>query len=834
VSGLATVVRSGVGRRRVQTVVIALSAFLAVTAAVLAGSLLAASKAPFERSFAAQNGAHLSALFDGGRVTGAQAAATAHAAGVAESAGPFAVVTQTPRLPGGMGLPPLTIAGRDRPGAGVDRVTIVQGRWPSAPGEIAVVDGPGLGDELTFADLPGSPAFTVVGRVRSASSSADAWVVPSAIPSLTSPGSVPGRQMLYRLTAATTTAEIDSERSVVAAMVPAGSLLGSQSWLTLKQAADRNSALFVPFLVAFGLLGVVMAILSVGGVVSGAVGAATLRIGVLKAIGFTPAQVVRAYLGQALIPAGIGIVLGAVVGSVLAVPLLKQTEDVYESSGSGVAPWVGLVVVAVAVAVVAGTAWLAALRAGRLRTADALAIGRAPVAGRGRRAAALSGRLPLPRPVTLGLAQPFARPGRLTAMVATVVFGAASVALAVGLAGTLGLIETARTHDTAPVSVDAFGAGGRFGPGGQVAGPGERSAGQNAGTGTGAAGQNAGAGTGSTGQTAGPGTGPGGQPGSGSAGKQADPLAGGGPSAAKVESVIDAQPGTKASYGMVEAPATLAGVTGEVDVVGYSADPRWAGFEMTEGRWFAGPGEAVAPTPLLTAAGAKIGDTVIATVGGHRIPLRIVGELFSTRNQGMQLFTDLSTLSAAIPDVTPSEYRVAVAPGIDLDAYVNKLNTALQPLGLGAMRNPASHSDVLLALDTLTLFLTVMLVAVAALGILNAVVLQTRERVRELGVHKAIGMTPRQAVTVVLSSVVLVGVVGGVAGVPAGVALHRVLMPAMGASAGIRLPRALLEVYHPWLLLLLAAGGLVIAVVGALLPAGWAARLRTATALRTE
>ena len=73
-----------------------------------------------------------------------------------------------------------------------------------------------------------------------------------------------------------------------------------------------------------------------------------------------------------------------------------------------------------------------------------------------------------------------------------------------------------------------------------------------------------------------------------------------------------------------------------------------------------------------------------------------------------------------------------------------------------------------------------------------------------------------------------------VAGVPAGVALHRVLMPAMAGSAGIRLPEALLEVYRPWLLLALATGGLLIAVVGALLPAGWAARLRTATALRTE
>jgi putative ABC transport system permease protein len=38
----------------------------------------------------------------------------------------------------------------------------------------------------------------------------------------------------------------------------------------------------------------------------------------------------------------------------------------------------------------------------------------------------------------------------------------------------------------------------------------------------------------------------------------------------------------------------------------------------------------------------------------------------------------------------------------------------------------------------------------------------------------------------------------------------------------------------PFQLLPLGLGGVVIAMLGALLPAGWAARARTATALRTE
>ena len=44
----------------------------------------------------------------------------------------------------------------------------------------------------------------------------------------------------------------------------------------------------------------------------------------------------------------------------------------------------------------------------------------------------------------------------------------------------------------------------------------------------------------------------------------------------------------------------------------------------------------------------------------------------------------------------------------------------------------------------------------------------------------------------------------------------------------------MLNVYRPWELVLLALAGLVIAVAGALAPASWAARTRTAFALRAE
>ena len=88
-----------------------------------------------------------------------------------------------------------------------------------------------------------------------------------------------------------------------------------------------------------------MSVIIVGSVVSGAVGTSLRRIGILKAIGFTPREVVRAYVAQALIPAGVGIALGVVLGNLLAVPLLDDTEQVYGTASLTVAWWVDVVVV---------------------------------------------------------------------------------------------------------------------------------------------------------------------------------------------------------------------------------------------------------------------------------------------------------------------------------------------------------------------------------------------------------------------------------------------------------------------------------------------------------
>ena len=99
--------------------------------------------------------------------------------------------------------------------------------------------------------------------------------------------------------------------------------------------------------------------------------------------------------------------------------------------------WVDVGVPVGICALAAVAALLPALHAGRLSSVQAIAIGRAPRSGSGYRAHRLLGRVPLPRPVTIGLAAPFARPSRTLLTLAAVLIGATAITFALGLNSSL-------------------------------------------------------------------------------------------------------------------------------------------------------------------------------------------------------------------------------------------------------------------------------------------------------------------------------------------------------------------------------------------------------------
>ena len=790
-SALGKVVRSGVGRRRVQTAVMALTTMLAVTASVLAVGLLVASQAPFQRAFDRQRGPHLSAMFDGTKATEEQAAATANAVGVTASAGPFTALTLAPTVrphPGpGMDipsdapplkLPPSLVVGRASPGGSLDQLELVGGRWATGPGEIVWSYGSmrlALGDKITYEDAPGRPTLTIVGLARSISATADAWVTPEQLAALAMPGAGVSYQMLYRFQRADSDAEMSADRAAVQAAAPPESLSGTASYLQAKLHVERAAAPFTPFLIAFGVLGLVMSMLIIGIVVSGAVSAGTRRIGILKSLGFTPPQVIRAYVAQALIPAAVGTAIGVVLGNLGAIPVLHEEGEVYGTAAETIAPWIDLAVPAAALLAVTVAALLPAIRAGRLRTVDAIAVGRTPRVGRGRAARRLLGRLPLPRPVSLGMANLFTRPARSATIALAVLLGALGVTFGAGLAISVSSVQAGlNQRDAGDVIV--------------------------------------------TGDAPRPGT------------TNNRPA-----SEEELTAMVAKQAGTARYFTTSEAQVGVAGLAGTATVIAFHGDSSWGTFQMISGRWFFAPGEAVVASGFLRTTGTHLGDTVTLASGGRWAQVRIVGEALDFHQDGQIVLTDAASLDplGAI-ERQGLQVHIDLRPGVDRNVYVAALGIALEPLGAIAEVNTGEVSSVVVAVDSLAGMLTLMLVVVAGLGVLNTIVLDTRERVHDLGVMKALGMAPRQTVAMVLTSVTALGVVASLLGVPAGIVLHHAVLPAMARAAGTRFPAADIDVYGPALLLPVAFGGLVIAVLGALLPAGWAARTRTNVALRAE
>ncbi|MEU4689500.1 ABC transporter permease [Actinoplanes sp. NPDC023714] len=752
---------AAVRRRRMQSLVVGAVVLLSAATGVLALGLMIASSAPFDAAFARQNGAHAAVTFEGG---GEELAASAERTGVTGAAGPFRTVDAA--LGGEHGdRPPGPVVGRADADTTVDRLEVTGGAWLTGPGQIVLsrdTAGRGrmewkVGDTVTVGDRA---RLTVVGIASSATSTAAAWVWPGQDDVLTGDH----RQMLYRFA---DPADPDAAVDRVTAGLPG---VGSTTWLAVRTEVEGVIRTFVPFVVAFAVLGLLLSVLIVVNVVAGAVVAGFRTIGVQKSLGFTPAQITAIYCGQVLIvcvPAGL---LGVAIGHLAAVPLLRQTSDAYQVTG---APSVPLTVDALVLAGVVLLVTLAAagpaLRAGRLSAVRAITVGRAPTGDRGVRIRRALAALPLPRAIGFGLGTPFARPARSAVTVVAVLLGVTTVVFATGLAASLTRVASMGSRlDAVPVRVGMHPAGPR--PQGWA-----------------------------------PGT--------------ADTAA--------VRKIIEAQPGTTHVAGETEQDTTMIGYTEPLAVRAYQGDASWAGYPLLRGRWYTGATEAVAGSRMLALTGTEVGDTITLGTGQK---VTIVGQVFSNGSDATILMD-----MAGLPGVTPQIFDVGLAPGTDHRAYIEQLRSALTGLEADAQLSAETQeNEVVAVMIGLIATLTVLLTTVAGLGVLNTVMLTTRERVHEIGVLKSVGMTPGQVRVLVLSSVTVIGLVGGALAVPLGFALHGWALPVMAGSAGLVLPQSILDVYEPWTLVALGACGIVLAALGALVPGSWAARARASAALRAE
>jgi putative ABC transport system permease protein len=587
------------------------------------------------------------------------------------------------------------------------------------------------------------------------------WVSDGELDRLRPGAAQQGYEMAYRFRSATTRAEIRTDMKAIEDMLPAGAVTGYASHLDLKDAYNFNNSLILTFLLAFAALALGAVAVIVANVVTGAVLASYREIGILKAIGFTPRQVVMVFVIQMLIPALAAAVIGIPLGALAAKPLLDMAADAMSlPPPSAVAPGVDALVLFAGLSIVAAAAALPAWRAGRLNAVTAITIGVAPS---GRWSASLHGRLgwwKLPRPIAVGAGDAFARPlrGGLTAI--AVLVGVATLVFASGLYAAILKFNDLFTPANYQVTVSRFG----------------------------------------------------------------------GFSDAATLDLLQKQPQTNLVVGERELQLAL---PGEVDPVparilrGSSAQ---LGYRLAEGRWFSGPEEAVVGV-VFNPYHWRVGQTVDVALEGKPLQVRVTGACYCFFTLSM----DWTTLAGVVPRAEPINYLVQLRPGASAAAYVKSVSTAQPDFVAPQVVGSDSGFNTEGVLDALVAALAVILGAIAGLGIFNTLLLTTRERVRDIAILKALGMTPGQVTAMVITSACVLGAVGSILGIPAGIVLYNYLVDAMARVANFTISSSSFAIaISPLQLGLVALGGILVALAGAVLPARWAARGPVASVLNIE
>ena len=243
-------------------------------------------------------------------------------------------------------------------------------------------------------------------------------------------------------------------------------------------------------------------------------------------------------------------------------------------------------------------------------------------------------------------------------------------------------------------------------------------------------------------------------------------------------------------------------------------------------------GSAILPAAVANRLGIAVGDTMHVPVDTVRaVDLRVAAivERSLPGTSGEAILVGWQDATSSLGVLGADAFAVRFAPGTTAQAAPGLRATA-QSLALEA--NPVDRIQGAVAEALARVFgvfdaLAFVAVIVAALGIVNALTMGVLERVREIGVLRAIGMSRRQAMRMVVVEAAILGIVGVVLGAGAGIAVGGVLLQLGGGAAH---PGG-----APWLPIGVAATlGLVLPALAALYPARAAARVSIVEALRFD
>jgi putative ABC transport system permease protein len=334
----------------------------------------------------------------------------------------------------------------------VDQPLVASGRWLGAGGGVVLESGLAAtlharpGDTVTIQGrrFPVRGVAATVSRGRfPLSRPALVWVTPETAREMRRLGMTEeGFELQLRLADPGRAAAFVAAHDAFEASDPSSSVVSyMETWRQRRADSHSDIDILAGTLYAAGILIAILTIATAAVLIAGRMAAQIRQVGTLKAVGVTPRQVVLVLLVEHLAVAAAATAIGLGVGRLLAPRIAATSVTVLGRPEPPPLTWgrVALVGAAAVAVVLLGTV-RPALRGVRRSTLRSLASGPRPPRRPGR-VGRLAAGLGLPLPGVLGLRSAWRRPGRLLTNATGLTLGVAMIVVALALRESLGLLS---------------------------------------------------------------------------------------------------------------------------------------------------------------------------------------------------------------------------------------------------------------------------------------------------------------------------------------------------------------------------------------------------------
>lgn len=248
-------------------------------------------------------------------------------------------------------------------------------------------------------------------------------------------------------------------------------------------------------------------------------------------------------------------------------------------------------------------------------------------------------------------------------------------------------------------------------------------------------------------------------------------------------------------------------------------------WKIQEGQYIEGSGQALVGAQAANLLRLNIGETVDLN-GSTVIITGILEETGS--NDDYQLFVPLETLQQAYGKeglVSSMDIR-ALCNACPVEIIANAINQNITGVRAIAVKQVAeAEMGIMARMNRFMYALGGITLAVGLFGVVNTMMSSVNERIKDIGIMRAVGASRNQIMRVFIYEAVVIGIVGGILGYLVGTLLAYIIGPIVFEGANINFALQ----YLPLSLAL----AIVVAVIATMYPALRAARVRVADSFRS-